>query len=95
MMIVTKLSGHCSDEKLVICDSCSIEQDVPRTLKSVQEGIEANLANLIEPDLLQRLNYDNYILPTAPPKTSKALAEGIRNYLTTLTERLEYNRAEH
>src|SRR5437764_798158 len=61
--------------------------------KGVQEGIEANLADLIEPGFLRRLNYDNYILHTAPPKTFQALAEGIRNYLTELTERLEYNRA--
>jgi len=66
---------------------------VPRTLKGVQEGLKASLDDLIEPDLLQRLHYHNYILPTAPPKTFQALAEGIRNYLTELTERLEYNRA--
>jgi hypothetical protein len=69
-MVVTKLSGYwlVSDEKLVICDSFSIDQDVPRTLKSGQEGIKANLDGLIEPELLQRLNYDNYIFQTTHQK---------------------------
>jgi hypothetical protein len=90
---VNKITRILWEQKLVVCDCFSIERDVPRTLKGVQEGIEANHADLIEPELLQRLNYDNYILPTAPPKTFQALAEGIRNYLTELTKRLEYNRA--
>lgn len=90
---VNKITRILWEQKLVVCDRFSIERDVPRTLKGVQEGLKASLDDLIEPELLQRLNYHNYILPTTPPKTFQALAEGIRNYLTELTERLEYNRA--
>jgi hypothetical protein len=52
----------------VVCDRFSIESDVPRTLKGVQEGLKASLDDLIEPEILQRLNYHNYILPIVPPK---------------------------
>jgi hypothetical protein len=90
---VNKITRILWEQKLVVCDRFSNERDVPRTLKGVQEGLEASLDDLIEPELLRRLNYDRYILPTAPPKTFQSLAEGIRNYLTELTERLEYNRA--
>jgi hypothetical protein len=79
-------------KKLVVCDCFSIVQDVPRTLQSIQEGIEASL-DLINPELLQRLDFDNYILQTASPKTYEAVAEGICNYLTKLLERYEYSRA--
>ena len=58
----------------MVCDRFSIEQDVPRPFKGVQEGLKASLDDLIEPELLQRLNYHNYILPSAPPKTFQALA---------------------
>jgi hypothetical protein len=90
---VSKITRILWKQKLVVCDRFSIERDVPLTLKGVQEGLEASLDGLVEPGFLRRLNYDNYIPPTAPPKTFQALAEGIRNYLTELTERLEYNRA--
>src|ERR1051326_8855753 len=90
---VNKITRILWEQKLVVCDRFSIERDVPRTLKGVQDGLKASLNDLIETELLQRLNYHNYILPTAPPKTFQALAEGMRNYLTELTERLEYNRA--
>jgi hypothetical protein len=78
-----------SDKKLIICDSFELIQDVPRTLQSMQEGIEAGLKDLIDPDLILSLNYDNYILPTAPPKNYKMVCEGIRNYLTRLLEEQE------
>ena len=90
---VNKITRILWEQKLVVCDRFSIEWDVPRTLKGVQEGLKASLDDLIEPEILQRLNYHNYILPTAPQKTFQALAEGIRNHLTELTERHEYNRA--
>jgi hypothetical protein len=78
---------------LVACHDFSLEQDVPRTLQAMQEGIEASLEGLIDPELLRRMDYDNYILRTASPKTYEAVAEGIRNYLTQLLERYEYGRA--
>jgi hypothetical protein len=90
---VNKITRILWEQKLVVCDRFSIERDVPRTLKGVQEGLKASLDDLIEPELLQRLNYERYILHTTPPKTFQALAEGIRNYLTELTERLKYKRA--
>ena len=68
---VNKITRILWEQKLVVCDRFSIERDVPRTLKGVQEGLKASLDDLIEPELLQRLNYHNYILPTAPQKPSK------------------------
>jgi hypothetical protein len=59
----------------------------------MREGIESSLGNLIDPELLKRLNFDNYILSTAPPKTYRMVAEGISNYLTRLVERNEYPKA--
>jgi hypothetical protein len=80
-------------EESMVCDGFLIEKDIPRTHKAIQDGIEASLDELINPELLGRLGYDNYIISTAPEKTYKAWAEGIRNYLTMRTERLECKQA--
>lgn len=69
---VNKITRILWEQKLVVCDRFSIERDVPRTLKGVQEGLKASLDDLIEPELLQRLNYHNYIsFQLRPQKPSK------------------------
>ena len=62
-------------------------------IRTSRQIIKPNAKDMLSPELLRRLDYDNYILRTASPKTYKAVAEGIRNYLTQLLERYEYGRA--
>jgi hypothetical protein len=57
----------------------SIESDIPRELGVVQEGIEANLGDLIESDLSDDLNPYKYVDPTSPTKTYKALTKVLFN----------------
>jgi len=86
-----------SEKKLIACDDFVLVKDLPRTLKAVQEGIEANLEDvidledLINSEPIRNLNYDNYILPTASPKTYKMVSEGISKYLTKLVKTYKYN----
>jgi|SRR5437588_3067326 len=76
-----------SYQKLLVCESFSIQQDMPRTLKSVKDGILDDLADhFTEPELLQRLEYERYIAPTASPKTFAAMTQGLRKYFKVFEE---------
>jgi len=67
-------------QELIVCDKISIEIDIPRKLAAVQEGIEVNLANLIESEYPDDSNSYKYINPTNPPKTYEALANELLMY---------------
>jgi hypothetical protein len=74
-------------KRLVVCHGFSTEQDLPRKLESVQDGIIASLADrLTEPELSLRLKYERYIAPTASPKTFAAMSEGLRKYFKVFEE---------
>src|SRR5215813_4049881 len=43
-------------QELIVCDKISTESDIPRKLAAVQEGIDVNLADLIESEFPDDLN---------------------------------------
>jgi hypothetical protein len=63
-------------EKLVVCNGFSIERDVPRTLKVVQEVIEASADDKLEPLSSGRLKHDNHLLAETP-KTFNDATKGM------------------
>lgn len=68
-------------KELVVCHDFSLEQDVPRTLQSMKDGIETSRADsLSEPELRLRLEYARYLSSTMSPKTVEALEKGLRGY---------------
>lgn len=77
--------------KLMVCDSFSIEADIPRKLGTVDEGIKTHLGMLIEPDLLHLSEVRKYIRPTTKPKTFRAVAEGLNKYLMLLLETRDHD----
>lgn len=76
-------------KRLVVCHSFSIEQDLPRKLEAVQDGIVGSLSNqFTEPELPLRLEFARYIDSTTSPKTFEALTEGLLEYFKT-AEKIE------
>jgi hypothetical protein len=63
-------------EKLVICDSFSIERDIPRTLKVVQERI-GDSDDFLQQLSSVRLKHDNNVFETESPKTFNDATRGI------------------
>jgi hypothetical protein len=74
-------------QELIVCDKISIEFDIPRKLAAVQEGIEVNLADLIESEFPDDLNPYKYISPTNPPKTYEALTKRLFECFQDLQEK--------
>jgi hypothetical protein len=78
-------------QELIVCDKISIEFDLLRKLAAVQEGIEVNLADLVESEFPDDLNPYKYISPTNPPKTYEALTKGLFKSINDLQEKHEQN----